>query len=219
MSTLPFEVAPHVVSHTTHGVALPLAAADSTAITIPYELLAAVERRRREYVAGRLCAARALWMLGLGGLSVGRNHSGAPCWPEGIMGSITHTDTMAYAVVSATRTDLRIGIDSEPLLSRAAQSDVLSACCNRDERTYLVNAPDPRLAATVAFSAKESFFKAVSDFVGRFIDFDEAVVYSIDWQHRVVEIAPDPQLFVPRCFALFTVESQCVHTSVSISLT
>jgi 4'-phosphopantetheinyl transferase EntD len=50
----------------------------------------ATEKRRREFTAGRECARAALAGLGLAAVPILRGYRGAPQWPDGVVGSITH---------------------------------------------------------------------------------------------------------------------------------
>jgi len=74
----------------------------------------AIEKRRREFATARTCARRALVRLGVAPQSILPGPGGAPSWPAGIVGSITHCDGYRGCAVARV-TDLRsIGIDAEP---------------------------------------------------------------------------------------------------------
>ncbi|HEX2760306.1 MAG TPA: hypothetical protein VHM27_07320, partial [Rhizomicrobium sp.] len=73
----------------------------------------AAPKRRREFALGRACARAALEKLGHGGAVIGRGSNGAPLWPQGITGSITHTRDYAAAVVGEARHFSGIGVDAE----------------------------------------------------------------------------------------------------------
>src|SRR5688572_29707947 len=66
-------------------------------IPLPATLHGAVPKRQAEFRAGRYCAMTALTALDarFAGCEVGRADSGAPVWPAGIVGSISHSDGMA----------------------------------------------------------------------------------------------------------------------------
>jgi hypothetical protein len=49
-----------------------------------------VDNRRREFATGRACARTALAQLGVPGAAILPGARGAPQWPAGVMGSITH---------------------------------------------------------------------------------------------------------------------------------
>jgi len=50
----------------------------------------AVDKRRREFATARACARAALAKLGLPPVPIVPGFRGAPQWPSGVVGSITH---------------------------------------------------------------------------------------------------------------------------------
>jgi enterobactin synthetase component D len=127
--------------------------------------------RRAEFLAGRLAAAEAMRLVGVvdGGV-LGRTSDGAPAWPDGITGSISHHSGVACAVVSAEARSL--GVDIAPLLADARLAAVTRRCLGDAEQSRW---PSPH-EVTVVFAAKESIYKAAQPLVGRYIGFDEAEV-------------------------------------------
>lgn len=214
LTELQFGETPYLFDQLTYGASLSLAVVNPDTMAMPDDLLNSVESRRRAYVAGRLCAARALSLAGSIDLEVGRTRAGTPIWPTGFRGSITHTSAMAYAVASGAEPSARIGIDSEPLLSKRALTDVLLACCTPEEVFYLSSQPDPRLATTIAFSIKESFYKATSEIIERELCFRDIIVRSIDLSHQSIELHSTEHARFSRCFSRFTYDEHDVHTSV-----
>jgi 4'-phosphopantetheinyl transferase EntD len=141
----------------------------------------AVLKRRAEFLAGRLAARHALESLGIGSpTGPGRREDGSPSWPEPAVGSITHGAGRALCAV-ARRSDFRsLGIDAERLLDDAAKQELLERICAGDERRVLAQLPlsEPQ-GVSVAFSAKESLFKCLYPFVGKYMDFAAARVVSV----------------------------------------
>lgn len=135
----------------------------------------AVHKRRREFAAVRSCARKAMEKLGVPPQAVLPGERGAPRWPSGLTGSMTHCDGYcAAALVRAT--DLAsLGIDAEP--DGPLPEGVLSAVALPGEQERLL-----RLAEThpgvhwdrLLFSAKESVYKAWFPLTGRWLDFSEA---------------------------------------------
>jgi len=146
----------------------------------------AVEKRRVEFLRGRACARVALAAVGGPGdaeLPVGPSR--APVWPEGFTGSITHAKGVVAAVVAPMAGCGGIGIDVE----RGA------ALPQGTERHVLLPEEIERLASPldlVAFSAKESIFKAVHPVVERWIGFMEARIVLGGPGAFTVEWAKDP---------------------------
>ncbi len=116
----------------------------------------AVPRRRREFAAGRWCARTALAQLHVTNPHVGRGPYGAPLWPAGIVGSITHCAGYCGAAVAHSYVLAALGIDAEVI---QAIDDIAPLVCSPGEMAALPHLPgvDPSL---VVFSAKEATFKA-----------------------------------------------------------
>ncbi len=74
----------------------------------------ASERRRREFAEARACAREALRRLGVAAGPIPATPDGAPVWPEGVVGSITHKGGYRAAVVAFASDIAGIGIDAEP---------------------------------------------------------------------------------------------------------
>jgi len=143
----------------------------------------ASDKRRREFTTGRECARIALGKLGveLGPILVGER--GAPLWPPGIVGSITHCDGYRAAVVARTSDVTAIGLDAEPngplpggvleVVSRSAERDRLAALADlAAERPGQPGVCWDRLL----FSAKESVYKAWFPLTGTWLGFEDADV-------------------------------------------
>lgn len=128
---------------------IPLAYADATR--------AMGKKRLAEFVAGRRAAHRALRRAGGPACVLARKADGAPHWPEGWTGSITHDRHRALAVVS--RAGVRIGVDLEDL-TRLDRADAAKHLCLNAEEGALFDSPR---AVLCAFSAKEAVFKAMAD--------------------------------------------------------
>ncbi|MEU7114666.1 4'-phosphopantetheinyl transferase superfamily protein [Streptomyces sp. NPDC046182] len=135
----------------------------------------AVEKRRREFTAARSCARRAMVKLGLPPQAVLAGERGAPLWPEGVVGSMTHCDGYRAAVLAPADALASVGIDAEPHAPLPA--DVLEAVSLPAERERLA-----RLAARqravhwerLLFSAKESVYKAWFPLTGKPLGFEDA---------------------------------------------
>lgn len=156
------------------------ASAWSEAFDWPTELTDAAASRRSDFLMGRLAAVEALRRLGAEG-SVGRSVEGAPVWPEGIAGSLTHHSGVAAAVVGRGMDGL--GIDICPRLGGDRLRAVVRQCLTDTERERWAGED----AATIAFAAKESIYKAVYPRAQRFIGFAEAEVAAIHASGSAVE--------------------------------
>ncbi|MGW1077688.1 hypothetical protein [Streptomyces sp. NPDC002537] len=112
--------------------------------------------RRRDFLAGRLAARRA---LALAGLPVGEILADGrrPVFPEGSVGSISHSGGLAVALAAPAARFRALGCDLELRgLPVAAAHLVLS----EDERGWMAGSGRRLL---FAFSAKETAFKVLGD--------------------------------------------------------
>ncbi|MFI1499923.1 4'-phosphopantetheinyl transferase superfamily protein [Streptomyces platensis] len=116
--------------------------------------------RRRDFLAGRCAARRA---LGAAGLPVGEipRDGRRPVLPDGHPGSISHSGGLAVAVVAARQRCRALGCDLE---LRGLPPEAARLVLRADERRRVMDgAASPEGAAyrvLAAFSAKEAAFKA-----------------------------------------------------------
>ncbi|MEL0435761.1 4'-phosphopantetheinyl transferase family protein [Phycobacter sedimenti] len=130
----------------------------------------AVEKRRREFAAGRAAAHQAIRDLGHDARPILISETRAPVWPEGLTGSITHTKSCAIAAV-APQPDLRaIGIDVEE--DTPLKEDLRPAICSPGEQAWLDQQDNPGQMGKLLFSAKEAAYKCQYAVSQRFFGFD-----------------------------------------------
>ena len=118
-----------------------------------------VPRRRLEYLAGRLAARAALQSAGADDPFIGR-HDGAPVWPSGYCGSISHSAGLAVAVAARSRDWRSLGIDIEARFP-AHRERILTTAMDADELAVAQASTDPWVW-TRAWAAKEAAFKCLS---------------------------------------------------------
>ena len=137
----------------------------------------AVDGRRREFTTGRHCARRALAALGFAPTAIPRGPSGAPSWPDGVIGSMTHCDGYRAVVVAHRRDLVAIGIDAEPHDPLPDGVLRLVSLPQERERLDALGAAHPGIHwDRLLFSAKESVYKAWSPLTGRWLDFAQVDV-------------------------------------------
>lgn len=127
-----------------------------------------VAKRQAEYLAGRLCARQALLRLtGVPGVpAVGEDR--APQWPAGVVGSITHGDGWAAALVGQADTWRGLGLDTELLIPAERAGRLAEQILTPAELRRLPGTPGEQAWLTsLTFSFKESLFKALYPLVGR----------------------------------------------------
>ncbi len=143
----------------------------------------AVEKRRREFTAGRVLARTAMGRLGISEQPLLNGDDRAPIWPAGVVGTITHTRGWC-AVAMAKATDVRaLGADVEqdtPLEARLWDSVL-----NPDEIDHLqgMHADEARALGKLIFSAKECAYKAQYLLTRTFLGFS-AMSVSVDADAR-----------------------------------
>ncbi|WP_042454714.1 4'-phosphopantetheinyl transferase family protein [Streptacidiphilus jiangxiensis] len=148
------------------GVRVVEAFGDDTEEETPAEVRAllpavAVVKRLKEFATARRCAMDALEALGAPAVPPAKLASGAPHWPTGVVGSITHT-TGYRAVAVARSCDYRsLGVDAEPAVP--LRPGLLEGVTCPEERAELLRleAVDPQTPwDKLLFSAKEAVYKA-----------------------------------------------------------
>ena len=135
----------------------------------------AVDVRKAEFGDARWCAHQALSELGATG-PVLRGERGMPLFPDGFVGSITHTQGFRAAVAAPYSSVRSIGIDAEP--ADALHDGVFDAIARASEVPQMsklvaagVTCPDRLL-----FCAKEATYKAWFPMTQRWLDFDQAEI-------------------------------------------
>jgi 4'-phosphopantetheinyl transferase EntD len=144
----------------------------------------ALARRRREFATARLCARRAMVALGHPPQAVATGECGAPVWPRGLVGSITHCAGYRGAVLARSDEYRSLGIDAEPL-GPPLDPGVLELIATEDEREGLdVLAAVTRLTHwdRLLFSAKESVYKTWFPLTGRSLWFTDVSFHVRGWE-------------------------------------
>ncbi|XAM73909.1 4'-phosphopantetheinyl transferase superfamily protein (plasmid) [Pantoea stewartii] len=149
-------------------------------IYLPEKIRESVIKRRAEFFSGRLCADMAMNLLGFFNKQVAVSPARVPLWPEGLIGSISHTDNLAIAVVAHVDTLTLIGVDLE-IRNPEVFISIADQFTSTQEQIYLQTTEMPYdLALLITFSAKESLYKALWPEVNAFFDFSAAAIINID---------------------------------------
>jgi 4'-phosphopantetheinyl transferase EntD len=138
-----------------------------------------VAKRRNEFVTVRYCARQALGELGLPPVPILKGDKGEPCWPDGVVGSLTHCEGFRGAVVGRRAEVRSVGIDAEP--HDVLPKGVLAAISLPDERTELAGLPGNLHWDRILFCAKEATYKAWFPLTHRWLGFEDAhVTFTVD---------------------------------------
>ena len=125
--------------------------------------------RRRASGAARIVARRLLGELGAdASASLRRSASGAPCWPEGVVGSLAHDDEFAVAAVAFRANIARLGVDIEP--AEPLPSDLVDRVLSVGEKQLTKN---DRVMSRLIFSSKEAVYKALNALDGSPLEYDD----------------------------------------------
>jgi 4'-phosphopantetheinyl transferase EntD len=137
----------------------------------------AAEQRRGAFATGRACARRALGELGLAPTAIRQGERGAPQWPAGVVGSITHCEGYRAAAVAHSREVLSLGIDAEP--HDALPKRVLGRIALPQEQAWLheLAEADPTVCwGRLLFSAKEAVYKTWYPLTEKWLNFKDALI-------------------------------------------
>jgi 4'-phosphopantetheinyl transferase EntD len=138
-----------------------------------------VAKRRNEFVTVRHCARIALGEIGVGPVPILKGEKGEPCWPDGVVGSLTHCEGFRGAVVGRQGEVRSVGIDAEPhdVLPRG----VLDAISLPVERSQLSALPPDLHWDRILFCAKEATYKAWFPLTHRWLGFEDAhITFTLD---------------------------------------
>ncbi|MYS39177.1 4'-phosphopantetheinyl transferase EntD [Streptomyces sp. KhCrAH-43] len=141
------------------------------------EVADALPARRAEYATVRRLARVCLADVGVPPAALLRDLHGAPRWPAGTVGSLTHCRGYRAAAAARSRDADGMGIDAEPCapLPRRVLEGVTSAA----ERAHLAELRAHRPGVPwcrVLFSAKEAYYKVWYPAMGSWLGFDDAEV-------------------------------------------
>jgi len=131
-----------------------------------------VAKRRNEFVTVRYCARQALGELGVAPAPILKGDKGEPCWPDGIVGSLTHCTGFRGAAVGRSGAVRSVGIDAEP--HDVLPNGVLDAISLPAERAELRELPTGLHWDRILFCAKEATYKAWFPLTHRWLGFEDA---------------------------------------------
>lgn len=141
-------------------------------------------RRRRQYALGRAAAYKTLRNFGFKNPPlVPRGQGGMPVWPDGVVGSITHTQAAAVAAIASTSRFRALGIDLQEI--REIRADFCERIGNAEEAAWCKSVPELQPTRTLSlFSGKESIYKALYPFVREYFGFSAAELVWNDVEKR-----------------------------------
>ncbi|WP_258328642.1 enterobactin synthase subunit EntD [Citrobacter farmeri] len=148
--------------HTLHCVTFePTTFHEHDLLWLPHhaQLAHAGRKRKAEHLGGRIAAVHALREWGHKNVP-GIGEQRQPLWPGGLFGSISHCATTALAVVSHQP----VGVDREEIFTPQIAAELADSIVSETEKARLAGSGLAfEQALTLAFSAKESAFKATHE--------------------------------------------------------
>lgn len=132
----------------------------------------ALDKRLREFAAGRRAARVAMRALGHPANAILHGADRAPVWPEGLVGSISHTDDLCLSALASASRFSSLGLDLEE--DADLPCEIWQDVCTITERAWLSVQPEAmrgRLARLI-FCAKECAYKLQYPTSGQMLDFD-----------------------------------------------
>jgi 4'-phosphopantetheinyl transferase EntD len=119
-----------------------------------------VAKRQREFTAGRIAARRAMVALGQAPQPVLPGADRAPIWPDGLVGSLSHCDSLCLCAMAHARDVRALGVDVEE--DTPLEPEMIDTILTPPERKWLNHQRPGDMAnlAKLMFSAKETAYKA-----------------------------------------------------------
>ncbi|MFP8781471.1 4'-phosphopantetheinyl transferase family protein [Hydrogenophaga sp. RWCD_12] len=137
---------------------------------------AAIAHRQREFAAGRSAARLAMHRLGRPGAALPADPDRSPRWPQGLVGSISHSRTTCIAIVALREHCRSVGVDVEP--DRDLPRELWDLICRPDELQRVSDLPEAERArwVTRVFCAKEAYYKWVYPQIHALLDFQDVAI-------------------------------------------
>jgi 4'-phosphopantetheinyl transferase EntD len=163
--------------------ARPISAGDETAL-LPEEAASIASQAmhaRRASGAARIVARALLGRLGFHDCAIPKSSSGAPRWPDGIVGSLAHDDEVAAAAVAFSRDIAALGIDIEP--AQQLPSELRDLVLTQRERAQA----DDGFGGRVVFAVKEAVYKAIAALDGTLLDYQDIETDLATYRARIAD--------------------------------
>jgi len=155
--------------------------------------------------AARIAARQLLLQAGREPCAIPRSATGAPIWPDGVVGSLAHDASVAIAAIAMQRDVLSVGIDVEP--AEALEPDLTELIATPQERAGLGD--DPR-QTRLLFSIKEAVYKAVYPLDRTFLDHHDV---EVDWSAGLARVRGGRVVEVRWCLSTHIVSLAFIRPS------
>jgi 4'-phosphopantetheinyl transferase EntD len=136
-------------------------------------IVRAVEQRRREFATVRACARDALSALGVESAPIVPGLRGAPIWPPGVVGSMTHCPGYRGAAVARSTDFSSVGIDAE--VDQPLPRGLIDKIMLPEEHVGLAELDNCGVCPDrLLFCVKETIYKTWFPLTHRYLGFHEA---------------------------------------------
>lgn len=174
-------------------------------------------KRLADFSTGRYCAIKALEQLGIQDAIIPMGEDRAPIWPEGIVGSISHCDSLTGAIVAKSADHISLGLDIEEI--GRVTPDLWDLVFTENEKSYLFGLSDEDLLvqSTAMFSIKEAFYKFQYPITKTFLDFLEVEVDLPGFKH--INVLSDNMNNVSSIRgnkSLYIIENKCIVSFITM---
>ncbi len=149
-------------------------------------------KRLRDFAMGRLAARQILARMGIEHFPLLKRADETPIWPDGVTGSITHTDGLC-AVAAARAPISSLGIDAE-IVSHVT-AELWPQIFTQREAAILHRLPARQRVrhAAAIFSAKEAFYKCQYMLTNEWLEFEDIEVSLSEETETLARFAVRPQ--------------------------
>jgi len=164
-------------------------------IVLPKSVEGAVLKRQCEYLAGRYCARVCLQKLSqeqgfaVSDIMVGTGKNREPLWPQGVIGSISHSNQFAITIVShSAKSYLGLGVDIEEQMKPDLALSLCEQIMSKREKLQFNHLSKICFEdfVSLVFSAKEALFKALFPTVGVYLEFDSSELIYLDQEGQIL---------------------------------
>ena len=173
-------------------------------------------KRLSDFSTGRYCAIKALEQLGIQDAIIPIGEDRAPIWPEGIVGSISHCDSLTGAIVAKSADHISLGLDVEEI--GRVTPDLWDLVFTENEKNYLsrLSDEDKLVQSTAIFSIKEAFYKFQHPITKTFLDFlDVEVALPYFNQVNVLDDLIENYSVIRKNLVSYSLQNNCVLVLVS----
>lgn len=143
------------------------------------------EKRIKDFSTGRFCARKAMEHIGHERSEILMGTDKQPIWPNGLVGSISHTSALTGAIVGFSSQIKAIGLDIETI--GKITPEMWGLLYTKNEKDFLNTLPLEQVPyyTTLFFSFKESFYKMQHPITKTYLDFIEVEISRLDAQFTI----------------------------------